>query len=149
MAINFEKFAAEGNQFMNELTHKLGRPEDKAQAGIVLRAVLHTLRDCISIPQSLNLLSQLPMFLKAIYVEHWKYHEKPHRYKNLENFAKAVEEEQYIHGETRFDWDMSTIDIVRTVFDCLGKYISEGEFEDIAAELPTGLKELVQMKVKV
>ncbi|WMJ73733.1 DUF2267 domain-containing protein [Cytophagaceae bacterium ABcell3] len=140
--INFEKFVNEGHRILNELSVELGHPEEKERTGIVLRAVLHTLRNHISIPQSLNLLAQLPMFLKGIYVEQWKYHEKPIRIKSLEHFAEEVEKEQSNFGESRFDWDQSTIDISKTVLNYLRKYISEGEIEDITAELPKELKEL-------
>ena len=38
--INFEKFAADGNAFVNEIAQKLGHPEEKGQTGILLRSVL-------------------------------------------------------------------------------------------------------------
>jgi uncharacterized protein (DUF2267 family) len=140
--INFEKFAAEGNAFINELSAKLGHTEEKGQVGIILRSVLHVLRDCMTIQQSFHFLAQLPMFLKAIYVEQWKYSEGPARIKTLEEFAKRVEEEQRKFGERQFDWSESTIDIVKTVINSLHRYVSEGEFNDVIAELPKGIKQL-------
>ena len=148
MSIHFDKFASDGNAFIKELCMRFNYPDRRTQACIIVRAVLHTLRDSIAIPESLNVLSQLPMFLKAVYVENWKYREKPRRHKSIEDFTRAVEEEQRAYGESRFDWDISTEEIVRTVIDSLGKYVSEGEFEDIAAELPAPIKDLVQIKIR-
>ena len=79
MAINFDKFAQEGNLFLKELAQQLGHPQEHARTGIILRAVLHTLRERITISESFNMLAQLPMFLKGIYVDNWKYSEKPVR----------------------------------------------------------------------
>ena len=147
--INFEKFATDGNAFLNELSAKLGHEDDKGQAGILLRSVLHVLRDCMTIPQSFHFLAQLPMFLKAIYVEQWKYSEDPIRVKTLEEFSRRVEEEQRKFGERQFNWNESTIDIAKTVITLLHKYVSEGEFEDVVAELPKGIKSLFPESQKV
>ena len=143
MAINFDKFAAEGNEFINELSRNLGHENNKAQVGILLRAVLHELRDCLTFAQSLNLISQFPMFLKALYVEQWKHSEHPPRIKTLEEFANRVEEEQRKFGERQFNWNESTIDLVSTVLNTLyKKYLTEGQIEDMRAELGGELKSL-------
>jgi uncharacterized protein (DUF2267 family) len=148
MSIHFDKFASDGNAFIKDLCMRFNYPDRRKQASIIIKAVLHTLRDSITIQESLDVLAQLPMFLKAVYVENWKYREKPKRHRTIEDFTRAVEEEQRAYGETRFDWHISTEEIVRTVFDALGKYVSEGEFEDIAAELPGPVKDLVQVKIR-
>jgi uncharacterized protein (DUF2267 family) len=149
MAINFEKFAAEGNEFINELSRNLGHENEKGQVAILLRAVLHSLRNCITVAQSLNFISQLPMFLKAIYVEQWKYSEKPERIKSLKEFANKVEEEQRQFGERQFNWNEPTIDLVKIVFNSLGKYTTPGQIEDMISELPSELKGLFPESVKV
>lgn len=140
MGLNFDKFAQEGNAFINELSEKLGHPDDRAKTAIVLRSVLHSLRDRITIPQSLNLLNQLPMFLKAVYVENWKYHDKPAKVRSVEEFKDLVKSWQENYGETRFDWPESTEEIISMVFNCLGKYVSEGEVHKILNELPEEIR---------
>jgi uncharacterized protein (DUF2267 family) len=142
MGLNFDKFAQEGNAFMNNLCDKLGHPEDRSTGSIVLRSVLHCLRDRITIPQSFHLIAQLPMFLKAVYVENWKYHEKPEKVRTLDDFKDMVKLEQMKYGESRFEWPESTEEIIATVFNCLGKYISDGEAEKIMNELPEEIREL-------
>ena len=149
MGINFEKFAAEGNEFINELSRNLGHENEKGHVGILLRAVLHTFRNCISVAQSLNFISQLPMFLKAIYVEQWKFSEKPERIKSLKEFAKKVEDEQRRFGERQFEWNEPTIDLVKTVFYSLNRYTTPGQIEDMLAELPSGIKGLFPESVKI
>ncbi len=144
MAINFEKFAQEGNEFLNNLTSGLGHPEEEGRTGIILRAVMHTLRERITISESLNLLAQLPMFLKGIYVDGWRYREKPLDLKSAEDFTNEVKKHQAHYGERQFEWEKSTEEIVKIVLNHLGKYISDGEFEDIIAQMPKPLKGLIR-----
>jgi uncharacterized protein (DUF2267 family) len=80
MAINFNKYAEEGNLFVKNLAKSFGHPDEIGPTGIVLRAVLHTLRDRITISESLSLIAQLPMFLKAVYVDTWKFRESIHHH---------------------------------------------------------------------
>jgi len=141
MALNFDKYAQEGNEFINNLATKLGHPQEIARTGIILRAVMHTLRDRLTISESLHLLAQLPMFLKAVYVENWKYIEKPVRFTTLDDLTDEVKKYQDNYGESEFNWEMHTKDIVRTVLEELGKFISKGESEHIKAQLPQELED--------
>lgn len=145
MALNFNKYAQEGNEFLNKLAKDLGHPEEIGRAGIILRSVLHTLRDRITISESFNILSQLPMFLKAVYVEQWKYHDRPETYRKLEDFKNEVKKHQEQFGEQAFDWEMHTEEIIKTVLNRLKEdYINQGELEDIMSQLPEELEELVK-----
>ncbi|HEX2970495.1 MAG TPA: DUF2267 domain-containing protein [Bacteroidales bacterium] len=146
MGLNFEKYAHEGNSFIKELSMNLGHPGETARAGIILRAVMHTLRERISIGESLNLVSQLPMFLKGIYVDNWEFNDRQSRIKTIEDFKDEVKRLQEQYGEQQFDWELPTDEIIRVVFSTLNRYVSEGESEDIIAQMPKELKELFSEK---
>ncbi|GAB3531384.1 hypothetical protein GCM10027443_13510 [Pontibacter brevis] len=149
MAINFDKFAQEGKEYLNTLAADLGHPEEKGQTAILLRAVLHTLRERITISESLNLLEQLPMFLKGIYVEQWKYREKPLKFDSIEEFKNAVKQEQAKIGERQFDWGQSTEDLIKMVLTSLGtRYLSEGQLEHIAKQVPEEIRDLFPVEVE-
>jgi uncharacterized protein (DUF2267 family) len=137
-----EKLIAEQNEFLRELSENLGHREDEKQVKRVLRATLHILRERLTIQQSLHLMAQLPAFLKLMYVEGWKYHEKPMRFRTVEDFKEAVKEEQFQLGERDFDWNESTEKIISVVIESLKKYLSPGEISDILAELPSELHPL-------
>ncbi len=147
MGLNFEKYAHEGNSFIKELAKNLGHPDETARTGIILRAVFHTLRQRISIGESLNFVSQLPMFLKGIYVDSWEYDDTPSEIRTIEDFKNEVKRLQDLYGEQQFNWETSTEDIIGIVFSTLGKYISEGEYEDIISQMPKELKSLFREKV--
>ena len=140
MAINFDKYAQEGNAYINSLAQKLGHPEEKSRTGILVRAVLHALRDRITIAESLNLMAQLPAFLKAVYVDNWKYKEKPDSLRDRQDFLSKVEENQQMYGEQQFSWNKSTEELTGIVLESLHGYLTEGEIEDIIAQLPDDLK---------
>ena len=144
MALNFDKYAHEGNEFVNRLSAKLGHPEETTRTGIVLRAVLHTLRDSITVQESLHVLSQLPMPLKGIYVDNWTYLEKPKRLNTIEAFKDEVKENQAQYGEQEFSWDMPTKEIIMTVLGELKQYISKGEAEHIISQFSDEMKEVFE-----
>ncbi len=141
MGINFNKYAEEGNSFINRLAKSLGHPEETSRTAIILRAVLHALRERITIPESFNLIAQLPMFMKAIYVEGWKYSEQPQKF-NKKEFLEEIKRHQDQLGENEFPWEESTESIVKTVINELKTFVSKGEIEDILAQLPDEFKEL-------
>ncbi len=137
----FDKYAQEGNIFIKDLAERLGHPNEISRSTIILRSVLHTLRDRITIEESFSLIAQFPMFLKALYVENWKYLETPIKLKTLDDFAAHVEVLQSKYGEQEFDWKKSTKEITGIVLTAIGQYVSEGESGDVVAQLPKGMKE--------
>lgn len=145
MSLNFDKYAQEGNRFMKELSQNLGHPEDQNATARILRAVLHSIRDRIAISESLDFLSQLPMFLKAVYVEQWKYNEDVERINSIEGFKEKVKQEQAKWGEREFAWEISTEEIIKTVFNTLEKYTSPGQMEHLRGMLPAELQELIEI----
>ncbi|MFP4432429.1 MAG: DUF2267 domain-containing protein [Spirochaetota bacterium] len=143
MSLDFDKYAQEGNEFMNRLTETLGHPEEKAQAAILLRAVLHALRDRISVAENLHVISQLPMFLKAVYVSEWSYSDDVDRVKTEEEFTKRIEHYQQQYGEQDFNWEAATAELATKVFAEIERYLTEGEIEDIKSQLPEEIGHLV------
>ena len=71
MSLNFEKYTAKGNEFIKTLAHELGDENDRNYASRVLRAVFQALRNRIPPDESLQLTAQLPMYIKAVYIDGW------------------------------------------------------------------------------
>lgn len=143
MALNFDKMANEGNQFIKELAGQLGYPEDTSRAGRVLRSILHALRDQLTPEESLQLLAQLPMFLKAVYVENWRSQEKKERIKSLEEFFDKIRSLDQPSAANDFASDDEIDRACSVVLMSLRKYVSLGELEDIKAILSKELKPLL------
>ncbi len=147
MPLDFNKHAQKGNQFLNELALELGGQPDKAKAGKILRAVFKTLRNHLTLAENFQLLSQLPLALKGVYVEAWMPTHKIEAGRKKIDFVEEV-----LANANKDTWprseDVETmLKGIRAVFKTLKKYISEGEFNDIEAILPRQLKKLLRESI--
>jgi uncharacterized protein (DUF2267 family) len=145
MALDFNKFAQEGNTFLNQLAEKLGHAneQDRGQVTRILKAVMHTLRDSMDFNENLHVIAQLPMALKAVWVDQWTAMDRPHRPRSLEEFEDIVKSYQSKYGEQNFDWEKGTDEIIRITVDCLKQYITLGEAIHVMGQLPKEVQELM------
>ena len=141
MALNFNQFAVEANSFMKEYAEKLNIT-DKDKAGRILSSVLHGLREVISTEESLQLIAQFPMFLKAVYVNGWSGHKKQ-RIKTMVEFIDLINRFDGVTSVHDFESDEVTTKYIKTTFLALRKYVSFGELKDVRTELPKELKSLI------
>lgn len=148
MALNFDKFATEGNAYLNDLATQL-KVSNKEKAGRMLKAVLHAVRNHLSPEESIQLIAQFPMFLKAAYVDGWTLSQGQERIKHLEDFIKEVRQQDGRAGLFDFETEEDVKLAIIGVFVSLRQYVSEGELEDIAAQLPKELKPLVEQRVVI
>lgn len=131
------KYFHELHDYVNQLSRDLGHPEEKKRVMIIWRAVMHTIRDRISISESLDLISPLPMILKGVYTMGWKYSETPpYDYNTIEQMKDQVKELQDKYGEQEFDWQKSTEEIISITLNSLKRYFTEGQMDHIRAQLP-------------
>lgn len=142
MALNFNQFAVEANGFLKEYAKKIHLGYDTEKAGRILSSILHGLREIISTDESLQLIAQFPMFLKAVYVNGWS-SKKKIRVKNMTEFIDLIREFDGNTSLNDFESDEVAESYIHTTFIMLRKYVSLGELEDIRTELPKDLKYMV------
>jgi len=141
--MNFNKYVQDAEAFINEVAIEIGHPNDKPRAAKVLRSVLHVFRNRITPAESLQLIAQLPMLIKAIYVDGWKigngnYHESRNIGDFIEAFREADSQQAYIS-------DYEAKEAIQAVFRVLKRHVSQGEIFDIIAVLPAEMKSLLAM----
>lgn len=141
--MNFNKYVQDAEAFINEVAVELGHPNDKAKAANVMRSVLHVFRDRITPVESLQLIAQLPMLIKAIYVDGWKigngnYSES----RNVGDFIEALREAD---TQQAYISDYEAKEAIQAVFRILKRHVSQGEIFDIIAVLPAEMKSLLAM----
>ena len=142
--LDFDKFQNEANAFINKLSTDLGHPDEQRRVFTILKAVMHVIRDRMTISESFDVMAQLPFFLKAVYVDQWKYSEKPPRqYDTIEEMKQAVKDEQAKRGETEFEWERSTEEIITTVFNRMKEFLTDGQVKHIHDQMPGEVKELI------
>jgi uncharacterized protein (DUF2267 family) len=140
--MNFNQYIEKGQLIVSEVAEELGFPEDKDLAGRILRAVLHTLRERLTIQESFQMMAQFPMMLKAIYVDGWKYREKPVKIKNIGEFVRAVIHKDFPNGHHDINTAKDGENAIMAVLKVIRNHVSEGEIRDILQTLPADLRPL-------
>lgn len=143
MALNFDKIAIKGNEFLKDLAKELGYPEDTNKAGRVLKSILHALRNQLTVEESVQLMAQFPLFLKAVYVENWSLRKQDNKPRNMTEFIHEIKKINKQTAQHDFKTDDDVDNAIAVVFMSLRKYVSLGELEDIKAVLPKDLKLIV------
>ena len=144
MALNFNQYATEGNTFMKEYAKEMNLSKDRDRAGRILTSVLHALRDIISPAESLQLIAQLPMFIKAVYVNGWSLKRDKPKVKRMPEFIELVRKHDGPAAVNDFGYDDDLAEqYIDTTFIYLRKYVSLGEMEDIRDGLPKDLKSMI------
>lgn len=106
------------------------------QAYTALRAVLHALRDRLTVEQAAHLGAQLPLLIRGIFYEGWRPARTPLRVRSEEDFLAQVA------GELGHNTEVDPGAGVRSVFKLLTHRIGRGEIGKVIGALPTPLKAL-------
>jgi uncharacterized protein (DUF2267 family) len=123
------------NAWLQDLMERLGWG-DRHYAYIALRAVLHALRDRLSIEEAADLSAQLPMLVRGFYYEGWHPHGKPTKDRKKEDFLERV-----VSGFDKYPID-DPEEVVQAVFETLSTHITPGEVEDVKNALPADIRKL-------
>ncbi|HXW59019.1 MAG TPA: DUF2267 domain-containing protein [Solirubrobacteraceae bacterium] len=122
--------------WLKEIAEELGQ-EDRANAYRALRAVLHSLRDRLSVDVAAKLAAQLPTLIRGIYYEDWDPSRTPLPIRDVQTFLEHVAEVGQMAGETEASLAVSAVTQV------LWSHVSAGEHEGVLAVLPDNLRVLV------
>jgi uncharacterized protein (DUF2267 family) len=139
MALIFEKYAIKGNEFLSLLKESLAT-EDDGQAIRILRSTFRVLRNHFTFEESLQLLAQLPMAIKSVYVDGWRKGEHK-RLHNVDDFLLEIIQDTAWHD---FNDKEDILDSVRAVIDTMRVYVSVQEMDQALATLPRQISELFE-----
>ncbi len=140
---NFNKYVQDGEQFIREIALETNTPLDTTKASRILRAVLHALRRRLPVTTSLQLISQFPMLIKAIYVDGWKIRDESGTLQHPGDFIEVVREEGGPGLLRDLMTDYEVTEAIHAVFRVVKKHVSEGEIDDVLATLPLELRPLL------
>ena len=124
----FETTLQKTNDWLRHIMRSLGWDRQE-RAYLALRAVLHTLRDRLSVIEAAHLGAQLPMLIRGVYYEGWTPLGKPVKW-HREEFLACV------WDHFRQDPDIDPERIVRAVVDVMVTHIDPGEMRKICGVLP-------------
>jgi uncharacterized protein (DUF2267 family) len=110
--------------------------EDAQKTYHGMRAVLHTLRDRLTIHETADFAAQLPMLIRGMFYECWQPDQVPVKDRTKEAFL--------VHVGKAFAGDQSVDPeiLIRAVLRVVARHVSEGEMEDIEAIVPKSLRGL-------
>ena len=122
------------NTWLHELSEEMGT-DDRHRAYHALRAVLHALRDRLTVEEVAALGAQLPLLVRGIYYEGWHPRNKPLKTRR-EDFLAAI-------GEAfQDDPDVDPERVIQAVFWVLSRHVTTGEIESVKHLLPAKLRSL-------
>jgi uncharacterized protein (DUF2267 family) len=121
------------NRVLREIEEAYGWPKERRnQSYAALRAVLHALRDRLTVDECAHVAAQLPTLIRGIYFEGWDPSRVPVKMHD-EEFLRRVRRE--------FSYDVrgGIQPLIQTVLRALRGHVTEGEWDDIKTSMPKEL----------
>lgn len=131
----FARTLQQTNIWLKELQDEMGTQSD-SEIYAALRAVLHQLRDRLTVEEAAQFAAQLPTLMRGIFFESWNPARTPESYRSREAFLAGVSEKLAAHPEV--DPELATM----AVFAVIARHVSVGEVEEVRNMLPAGIRQL-------
>jgi uncharacterized protein (DUF2267 family) len=129
-----ERTVHKTHEWLNDIMNTVGANDAHLAYG-ALRAVLHALRDRLTVDEAVQLGAQLPMLIRGLYYEGWCPRGKPAK-THKADFLAAIRHQ--IPGPDRMHPEI----LARAVLTVLARHVSAGEVRDVKANLPMELRDL-------
>jgi uncharacterized protein (DUF2267 family) len=127
----------EANTWLNTLAENPGIGT-QGQAYGALRAVLHQLRDRVTVDQAAHIGSQLPTLIRGIYFEGWKPAVTPTRERSLDTVLESV-------GDRLADFPEIDCEEALVAVVCLLKQrLNETGIDHMLAEMPNKVRARIE-----
>jgi uncharacterized protein (DUF2267 family) len=131
----FIELAAHAYQWVSAYANENNVPAEKSYR--IIRITLQTLRDQIPVEESIQLIAQLPVFWKGIYVDGWKPNSGQMRIRKMKDYIQAIRERDHKMAGYDFGNDEQAQKIILAVWDLLFRNISANEMKQICHALPS------------
>jgi uncharacterized protein (DUF2267 family) len=126
------------NRWLRDVRIRLDEKHSR-HAFRVLRAVLHVLRDHLSIDHVASLGAQMPLLLRGILYEGWDPTGKPEKHRHKTDFVAEVKAQLAPEPLDCPEW------AIHAVLVALGNHLAAGESSKLKRALPHEIRELWQM----
>lgn len=128
----------ETKEWLDDLI-RIGDPfQNEQQAYSYLRAVLHSLRDRLTVEEAVHLAAQLPMLVRGFYYEGWRPALAPNDEKTPAEFFDSVRESL----KDQLTGDEELEQATRAVFQLLVERVESGQIRHVRDQLPEALQDL-------
>jgi len=135
----FESTVAKTNSVLKEIERSRGwTAGSRRRSYAALRAVLHALRDRLTVSEAAHLAAQLPMLVRGVFYEGWDPSRAPVKMRRAE-FLDRVRRELPATDDLTDLADEHVERVVVAVLTALRRYITDGEWHDIRSTMPREL----------
>lgn len=131
----FDTAVQKADTWLKEIMQELNT-DSRRKAYMSLRAVIHALRDRLTIDEAVDLGAQLPLLIRGVYYDEWDPSKTPVKDRHTEEFLAHIKANYRGDGEVDFQ------NMAKAVFKLLRHKITEGEIRDIKGMMPEDLREL-------
>jgi uncharacterized protein (DUF2267 family) len=133
---SIERSVHKTNQWLSELARELGT--DNEEAWRVLRAFLQTLRDDLTVDEAAQLAAQLPEVLRGAFYEGFDPSRQPAKLRHRDEFLDRLSERANLPDRD------AAARAAEAATRLLANHVTEGEMEDVFAQLATDVREVLQ-----
>lgn len=126
----------ETHQWLEEL-HREGSFESEQQAYSFLRAVLHAVRDRLTVEEASHFAAELPMLVRGFYYEGWRPALAPNDDRKTEDDFLGAVQESLRSTETPIS-DLR--DSVQAVLRLLTNHLEEGQIRHAREQMPAEMR---------
>ena len=110
--------------------------QEKGRAYLLLRTVMHAVRDWLTVDEAAQLAAQLPILLRGVYYEGWDPSDTPVHPRARSDFIARVD-----HIFTKEPLD-DTEAAISAVLGVLENHVSAGEIEQVKNAMRANIREL-------
>jgi len=136
-----EHSVTKAREWIDETGVELGTDDHRA-AYRALKAVLHAVRDRITVNETAQLAAQLPELIRGVYYENWVPSRVPETYRDRSEFLRRITRDARLAGQTEASY------AAVAVITVLSRHVSAGEIEDVMSGLPAELRDLLEPAVR-
>jgi uncharacterized protein (DUF2267 family) len=133
---SIERTVHKTNEWLGDVAEELGT-EDRAEAWRVLRAYLQVLRDRLTVDEAAQLAAQLPHLLRGVFYEGFDPSRQPEKLRDRDEFLVRFAERAQLEDPAEAE------QAAAAVTRALRPHITEGEMEDVLAQLPAEIREVL------
>lgn len=126
----------ETQEWLKELAGA-GSFHDEEQAYTALRAVLHSVRDRLTVEEAVHFSAQFPMLVRGFYFEGWRPALAPNREETAEQFHASVEQ-----SLRNASLDLGAEHATRGVLGFLERKMDPGQIRHVKEQMPKAIRSL-------
>jgi uncharacterized protein (DUF2267 family) len=132
-----ERSVHKTNEWLSQLSTELST-EDREYAWRALRSYLQLLRDQLAVDEAAHLAAQLTTILRGVFYDGFDPGHQPAKARHRDEFLEQFAERAVLSDRAE------TERAVEACTHVLRGHVTEGEFADVLAELPSELREALQ-----